>query len=48
MTQINLSVKLKQTHRHREQPCGCQGGRRVAEGQIGSLELADANYYICQ
>ena len=26
MTQINLSTKQKQTHEHREQTCGCQGG----------------------
>ena len=26
MTQINLSMKRKQIHRHREQTCGCQGG----------------------
>ena len=25
MTQMNLSMKQKQTHRHREQTCGCQG-----------------------
>ena len=25
MTQKNLSTKQKQTHRHREQICGCQG-----------------------
>ena len=25
MTQMNLSTKQKQTHRHREQTCGCQG-----------------------
>ena len=25
MTQVNLSMKQKQTHRHREQICGCQG-----------------------
>jgi len=24
---MNLSVKHKQTHRHREQICGCQGRR---------------------
>ena len=24
-TQINLSMKQKQTHRYREQTCGCQG-----------------------
>ena len=43
---MNLSTKQKQTHRHREQPCGCQGGRGVEEGRIGSLGLAGANYYI--
>ena len=26
MTQMNLSTKQKQTHRHREQTCGCQVG----------------------
>ena len=26
MTQMNLSMKQKQTHRHRGQTCGCQGG----------------------
>ena len=26
MTQMNLSTKQKQTHRHREQTCDCQGG----------------------
>ena len=25
MIQIDLSTKQKQTHRHREQTCGCQG-----------------------
>ena len=39
-----LIVKQKQTHRHREQTCGCQGC--VGEGWIGSLGLVDANYYI--
>ena len=47
MTQINLSMKEKQTHTHREQTCGCQGGGwGVREGWIGSLGLADANYYL--
>ena len=46
MTQINLSPKQKQTHRHREQTCGCQGGGGVGERWIGSLGLADTNYYI--
>ena len=26
MAQMNLSMKRKQTHRHREQTYGCQGG----------------------
>ena len=43
---MNLSTKQKQTHRYREQTCGCQGGGEVGEGGIGSLGLADANYYI--
>ena len=46
MTQMNLSVKQKQTHRHREQTWGCQGGGETGEGWTGSLGLADANYYI--
>ena len=41
-TQMNLSTKQKKTHR--EKRC-CQGGG-VGEGSIGSLGLADANYYI--
>ena len=31
---------------HREQICGCQGGRGMGKGWIGSLGLADANDYI--
>ena len=27
MTQINVSMKQKQTQRYKEQTCGCQGGR---------------------
>ena len=45
MTQMNLTTKQKQTHRHREQTCGCQVGGRVGEGWIGSLGLADTNYF---
>ena len=45
MTQMNISEKWKQTHRHREQTCGCQWGG-VGEGMMGSFGLADANYYI--
>ena len=34
---MNLSMKQKQTHRHRELTCGCQRGGRVGTGWIGSL-----------
>ena len=40
---MNLSMKQKQTQRHREQTCGCQEGGEAGEGWIGSLGLADAN-----
>ena len=43
MTQMNLSIKQKQTHRHREQTYGCQGVGGLGEGRIGSLGSADAN-----
>ena len=43
---MKISTKQKQTHRHREKTCGCQGGVGVGEGRIGSLGLADTNYYI--
>ena len=45
MTQINLSTKQKQTHRHREETCLPREGG-VGEGWIGSLGVAGANYYI--
>jgi len=37
---------MKQTRRHREQTCGRRGGWGGGEGWIGSLGLADANYYM--
>ena len=40
-----MNLSTKQTHGHREQTCGCQG-ERGGEGRIGSVGLADANYYI--
>ena len=46
MTRVNLPVKEKQTHKPREQTCDCQVGAVWGEGWIGSLGLADANYYI--
>ena len=36
--QQRKSMKSKadsQTHRHREQTCGCQGGERVGRGRLG-------------
>ena len=29
---MNLSTENKQTHGHREQTCGCQGGEREWDG----------------
>ena len=46
MKQMNLFTKQKQTHRHREENCGCKKGGLVGEGRIRSLGLADPNYYI--
>ena len=43
---MNISTNQKQTHRHREQTCGCQVGGSVEEGRIVSLGLVDANSYI--
>ena len=41
---MNLSTEQKQTHRHGEQTCGCQGVEEV--GWTESLGLVDINYYI--
>ena len=43
---MNFSMKQKQTHRHREQTCGCQVGEGAQEGWAGSLGLAGVNCYI--
>ena len=43
---MNLLMKQKQTHRHREQTHGCKGGRGKGEGWTGSLGLVDANCHI--
>ena len=32
---MNQSVKQKQTHRHREQTCGCLGGGRGVDWGFG-------------
>ena len=44
MAQMNLPTKQKQTHRHREQTGGYQGGG--GGGWTGNLGLVDANYFI--
>ena len=45
---MNLSMKQKSTHRHREQTCDCQGGGEVEKRRIGSLKLADVKVKIDQ
>ena len=40
------TLKQKQTHRRRDQTCGCQVGGEEGAGQTGSLGLVDASYYI--
>ena len=34
------------THRHGEQPCGCQEKEGMREEWSGSLGLTDTNYYV--
>ena len=41
-----LYTKQKQTHRHRDQTCGCQRGGEEREAWTGNLGLVDANCYI--
>ena len=40
-----MNISMKETQRHREETCGCQGAAK--EGWAGSLELANVNYYMC-
>ena len=35
MAQMNLSIKQKQTHRHKEQTCGYQGGGEWGREGLG-------------
>ena len=39
-------MQNKNTLRHREQTCGCQGGGGLEKEWMGNLRLRDANYYI--
>ena len=43
MTQMNLPMKQKHTHRHREQICGGQRGGGMGEGSSGNLGFVGAN-----
>ena len=37
MAQVNLSIEQKETHRHVEQTCGCQGGSEsVMDWEFGA------------
>ena len=40
MTQTNLSIEQKQTHGHREQSGGCQGGGDWGRGGMGGLGVS--------
>ena len=48
MTQMNLSMKQKQTHRHRKKTCGCQGWGRVGEEELeeGGPKVQTSSYKI--
>ena len=35
MAQMNLFIRHKQIHRHREQTCGCQGGGSGMDWEFG-------------
>ena len=39
MTQMNRSMKQKQTHRHRRQTCGCRAGEKYWEFGISRCKL---------
>lgn len=44
MIKMNLSTKQKQTHRQNNRLLIAEGGE---VGWMGSLGLADTNYYMC-
>ena len=41
---MNISMKEKQNHIHREQTCGFQGGGCWGEGWRGRLGVADVSF----
>lgn len=38
MTQMHLSTKQKETHRHKEQTCGFQGGKGEGRDGLGACD----------
>ena len=46
MTQMNLSMKQKQTHRYKEETVVAKRKGELETEQTGILWLADVNYYI--
>ena len=38
LRQMNIATKWKQTHRRREQTCGCRGGGGERTGRLGSAD----------
>ena len=44
MTQINLSIKQKQTHRHRQEFCGCLEGGMDWEFGVGRYKLLNIEW----
>ena len=43
---MNLFTKQKETHRLREETCGCWGEDGAGEGQLGSLGWTCTHCYI--
>ena len=46
MTQTNLSMRQKQTQRHRKEACGCQRGRRMREGMDWEFGVSRCKHYV--
>ena len=45
MTQMNLPMKQKQSHRYGEQTCGCKAGGAWGRDKLGVV-IKDVNYYM--
>ena len=46
MTQMSLSMKQEQSHRHREETGGYQGEGAGGERESGRLGFTDVSFYI--